>query len=150
MMTCRNSMVVTFPSLPENEAFARVVIAAFAVQLSPTVSEMADVKTAVSEAVTNAIVHGYRNEKGMVRLRGLLGENGEVELEITDNGCGIEDIERARKPFFSGDGEERAGMGFLVMESFMDSVEVISAPGEGTTVRMRRRLGAGSSAAAYR
>jgi len=149
-MKIRNEIRADFLAIPENVAFARMTVAAFLLSEDPTLEELGDIKTSVSEAVTNAIVHGYRNEKGMVRLRGLLGENGEVELEITDNGCGIEDIERARKPFFSGDGEERAGMGFLVMESFMDSVDVVSAPGEGTTVRMRRRLGAGSSAAAYR
>lgn len=147
-MKVRNEIRTDFLSIPENVAFARMVVAAFLVSEDPTLEELGDIKTAVSEAVTNAIVHGYKGGTGMVRLRGILGEEGEVEVEIVDNGCGIEDIEQARKPFFSGDGDERAGMGFLVMESFMDSVDVISAPGEGTTVRMRRRLGADLSAAA--
>lgn len=149
-MKIRNEIRADFLSVPENVAFARMTTAAFLVSEDPTLEEMGDIKTAVSEAVTNAIVHGYRGGRGMVRLHGLIGEDGEVELEIVDNGCGIEDVEQARRPFFSGDGDERAGMGFLVMESFMDSVEVISAPGEGTTVRMRRRLGANQSAAAFR
>lgn len=149
-MNIRNEIRVDFLAIPENVAFARMTAAAFLLSEDPTLEEMGDIKTAVSEAVTNAIVHGYRDSKGMVRLRGLLGEEGEVEIEVTDNGCGIEDVEKARRPFFSGDGDERAGMGFLVMESFMDSVDVISAPGEGTTVRMRRRLGVSDPAAAFR
>ncbi|MDO4739665.1 MAG: anti-sigma F factor [Eubacteriales bacterium] len=147
-MKIRNEIRADFLSIPENVAFARMTVAAFLVSEDPTLEELGDIKTAVSEAATNAIVHGYREKEGMVRLRALLYEGGEVELEIIDNGCGIEDVEQARRPFFSGDGDERAGMGFLVMESFMDSVDVISAPGEGTTVRMRRRLGADASAAA--
>lgn len=149
-MRIRNEMKADFLSIAENVGFARMAVSAFLVPEDPTLEEMGDIKTAVSEAVTNAIVHGYKEKTGMVRVRALLGEAGEVEIEITDNGCGIEDIEKARRPFFSGDGDERAGMGFLVMESFMDSVEVISAPGEGTTVRMRRRLGAGAVGAAAR
>lgn len=149
-MKIRNEIRTDFLAIAENAAFARMTVAAFLLSEDPTLEELGDIKTAVSEAVTNAIVHGYRDGSGMVRLHGLLGEDGEVEIEITDNGCGIEDIEKARRPFYSGDGDERAGMGFLVMESFMDSVDVISAPGEGTTVRMRRRLGANSTAAAYR
>lgn len=149
-MRIRNEMKADFLSIAENVGFARMAVSAFLVPEDPTLEEMGDIKTAVSEAVTNAIVHGYKEKTGMVRVRALLGEAGEVEIEITDNGCGIEDVEMARRPFFSGDGDERAGMGFLVMESFMDSVEVISAPGEGTTVRMRRRLGAGAVGAAAR
>ncbi|MBQ4086319.1 MAG: anti-sigma F factor [Clostridia bacterium] len=149
-MRIRNEMKADFLSIAENVGFARMAVSAFLVPEDPTLEEIGDIKTAVSEAVTNAIVHGYKEKKGMVRVRALLGEAGEVEIEITDNGCGIEDVEMARRPFFSGDGDERAGMGFLVMESFMDSVEVISAPGEGTTVRMRRRLGAGAVGAAAR
>ena len=149
-MRIRNEMKADFLSIAENVGFARMAVSAFLVPEDPTLEEIGDIKTAVSEAVTNAIVHGYKEKKGMVRVRALLGEAGEVEIEITDNGCGIEDVEMARRPFFSGDGDERAGMGFLVMECFMDSVEVISAPGEGTTVRMRRRLGAGAVGAAAR
>ena len=149
-MRIRNEMKADFLSIAENVGFARMAVSAFLVPEDPTLEEIGDIKTAVSEAVTNAIVHGYKEKKGMVRVRALLGEAGEVEIEITDNGCGIEDVEMARRPFFSGDGDERAGMGFLVMESFMDSVDVISAPGEGTSVRMRRRLGAGAVGAAAR
>lgn len=140
-MRVENEIRVDFLSKPENVAFARLSVAAFLLPEDPTLEELGDIKTAVSEAVTNAIVHGYRERSGTVRVRAQLFEDGELEVEITDNGCGIEDIERARRPFFSGDGDERAGMGFLVMESFMDGVDVISAPGEGTTVRMRKRLG---------
>lgn len=141
-MRVENEIRVDFLSKPENVAFARLSVAAFLLPEDPTLEELGDIKTAVSEAVTNAIVHGYREKSGTVRMRAQLLKGGELEVEITDNGCGIEDVERARRPFFSGDGDERAGMGFLVMESFMDGVDVISAPGEGTTVRMRKRLGA--------
>jgi len=141
MMTCRNSMVVTFPSLPENEAFARVVIAAFAVQLSPTVSEMADVKTAVSEAVTNAIVHGYEHQSGLVTLSATIDHARTITVDVQDHGKGITDINQALEPFYTSHPEqERSGMGFSVMQTFMDSVHVESTPGKGTTVRMRKRF----------
>ncbi len=147
-MQIKNEICVDFLSRMENVAFARLTVAAFLLAEDPTLEELGDIKTAVSEAVTNAIVHGYRAATGTVRMRARLGAEGDVEIEIVDNGCGIADIAQARKPFFSGDGGERAGMGFLVMESFMDSVEVESAPGEGTMVRMRKRLGAAQTAAA--
>ena len=136
----QNRMEITFSACARNEAFARVAIAAFAVQLNPTLPEMADIKTAVSEAVTNAIVHGYQNdETRMVRLSAEYGERRVLEVTISDEGCGIRDIETAMQPFFStGDGTERSGMGFCVMQTFMDAVEVESAVGEGTTVRMRK------------
>ena len=118
MMTCRNSMVVTFPSLPENEAFARVVIAAFAVQLSPTVSEMADVKTAVSEAVTNAIVHGYEHQSGLVTLSATIDHARTITVDVQDHGKGIADINQALEPFYTSHPEqERSGMGFSVMQT---------------------------------
>jgi len=137
-----NHMEVKFPARAQNEAFARVAIAAFAVQLNPTLPEMADLKTAVSEAVTNAIVHGYRgNEDGIVTLRAEYGEGRMLDVTVQDEGCGIEDIAVAMQPFYStGDGAERSGMGFCVMQTFMDAVEVNSAVGEGTTVLMRKRI----------
>ena len=135
-----NRMDLSFSACARNEAFARVAIAAFAVQLNPTLPEMADIKTAVSEAVTNAIVHGYRDrEDGVVRLTAEYGERRMLEIEVTDQGCGIRDIAAAMQPFYStGDGAERSGMGFCVMQTFMDAVEVESTVGEGTTVRMRK------------
>ena len=139
-MSHHNEMEIRFLSLPENEAFARVVIAAFAVQLSPTVSEIADIKTAVSEAVTNAIVHGYEGTRGTVILRASI-DGTLLTIEITDKGRGIADIPQAMEPFFTtARGEERTGMGFAVMKAFMDSVDVKSAPGAGTTVIMTKRI----------
>ena len=135
-----NEMQLTFLSLPENEAFARVVTSAFAVQLSPTMSEIADIKTAVSEAVTNAIVHGYEGTRGMVILRSRL-ENDTVYIEVEDHGCGIENVEQAMEPFFTTmPNEERSGMGFAVMQTFMDEVEVTSSPGSGTLVKMVKHI----------
>lgn len=139
-----NEMQTTFLSLPENESFARVVIAAFAVQLSPTVSEIADIKTAVSEAVTNAIVHGYAGTRGMVTLRARLEAGGYIAVEVEDAGTGITDVAQAMEPFFTTQPEqERSGMGFAVMQTFMDEVEVDSAPGRGTLVKMRKRIRSG-------
>ena len=140
----RNHMSLTFPSLAENESFARVAIAAFAVQLSPTLSEIADLKTAVSEAVTNAIVHGYESTRGDILLRASYDERGEITVEIEDHGRGIADIALAMEPFYTTQPEqERSGMGFSVMQTFMDGLEVVSHPGEGTLVRMRKRILAG-------
>ena len=140
----RNHMSLTFPSLAENESFARVAIAAFAVDLSPTLSEIADLKTAVSEAVTNAIVHGYEGTRGDILLRASYDERGEITVEIEDHGRGIADIALAMEPFYTTQPEqERSGMGFSVMQTFMDGLEVVSHPGEGTLVRMRKRILAG-------
>ena len=140
----RNHMSLTFPSLAENESFARVAIAAFAVQLSPTLSEIADLKTAVSEAVTNAIVHGYEGTRGDILLRASYDERGEITVEIEDHGKGIANIALAMEPFYTTQPEqERSGMGFSVMQTFMDGLEVVSHPGEGTLVRMRKRILAG-------
>ena len=137
----QNEMRLDFPALPENEGFARMVVSAFMVPLNPTIEEMADVKTAVSEAVTNAIVHGYAGRGGVVRMRASCREDGLMVIDVCDKGCGIADIARAREPFFTtAGGEERSGMGFTVMESFMDRVEVQSAPGHGTTVRLVKQL----------
>ena len=140
-MQIMNEIRIDFPAIPENEALARMVVSAFLVPLNPTIEELADVKTAVSEAVTNAIVHGYAQEPGTVRLRADYRSDGLLTVDISDRGCGIADIERAREPFYTTlEGEERSGMGFTVMESFMDNVEVKSALGVGTAVRLTKRL----------
>ena len=145
-MTQHNEMEVTFLSIPENESFARLVIAAFAVQLSPTLSEIADVKTAVSEAVTNAIVHGYEGIRGMVTLRAAI-EGRTLTIQVEDKGRGIADVTRAMEPFFTTHPEqERSGMGFSVMQTFMDALHVESRPGQGTRITMRKRIRAGSAA----
>ena len=139
-MNRHNEMEVSFLSVPENEAFARVVIAAFAVQLSPTVAEIADVKTAVSEAVTNAIVHGYEGTRGMVIMRAII-DGTTLAIEISDRGKGIPNVKQAMEPFFTTHPEqERSGMGFAVMQTFMDEVDVQSTPGSGTSVRLRKRI----------
>ena len=144
-MSQHNEMQITFISLAENESFARVVIAAFAVQMSPTVSEIADIKTAVSEAVTNAIVHGYEGCTGQVVMRARMDDRW-LTVEIQDEGKGIANVEQAMEPFYTSHPEqERSGMGFAVMQTFMDDLQVESAPGKGTTVRMRKRIHAGGS-----
>ena len=137
-----NEMKLEFRGVPENEGFARVAVSAFAVQLDPTLDVLADIKTAVSEAVTNAIVHGYADAPGgIVTVAAALRDDGVLTLEITDKGKGIADIDRAMQPFFTTQPEkERSGMGFSVMQTFMDKVTVESTPGEGTTVRMQKRL----------
>ena len=142
-MSQHNEMQITFLSLAENESFARVVIAAFAVQMSPTVSEIADIKTAVSEAVTNAIVHGYEGCTGNVVMRARMDDRW-LTVEIQDEGKGIANIEQAMEPFYTSHPEqERSGMGFAVMQTFMDDVDVESAPGKGTIVRMSKRIHSG-------
>ena len=144
-MSQHNEMQITFLSLAENESFARVVIAAFAVQMSPTVSEIADIKTAVSEAVTNAIVHGYEGCTGQVVMRARMDDRW-LTVEIQDEGKGLANVEQAMEPFYTSHPEqERSGMGFAVMQTFMDDLQVESAPGKGTTVRMRKRIHAGGS-----
>ena len=141
-----NYMRLEFPSKSRNEAFARTAVGVFAAQLDLTVDELADIKTAVSEAVTNAIVHGYADSKGMVEVICRL-TNNEIAITVTDTGTGIENIELAMQPLYSGsDDEDRSGMGFTVMESFMDTLHVDSAPGKGTTVTMTRRIGMDSYA----
>lgn len=140
-MCMQNEIRLDFPAIAENESLARMVISAFMVPLNPTLEELADVKTAVSEAVTNAIVHGYAHENGRVHMRAECTDDGTLVVDIIDHGCGISDIARARQPFFTTlNGEERSGMGFTVMESFMDRVEVKSAPGKGTFVRLEKQL----------
>ena len=135
-----NEMRLDFPALPENEGFARLVVSGFILPLNPTMEQLADVKTAVSEAVTNAIIHGYGGGRGTVRLHASYTDDF---VDVIDRGCGIRDVEHARQPFYTtSEGEERSGMGFTVMESFMDAVEVRSAVGCGTTVRLVKRMDA--------
>ena len=140
MKKVMNSFTLRFPSLSNNESFARASAAAFIAQLVPTLDELNDIKTAVSEAVTNCIVHGYRDSVGTVTMTVRLLEPATVEIMVRDQGCGIEDIARARTPLYTTGGAERSGMGFTIMESFMDKLSVRSAPGKGTTVRMQKAL----------
>jgi stage II sporulation protein AB (anti-sigma F factor) len=135
-----NQVSLVFPSRSANEGFARAAAASFAAQLDPTLAELGDVKTAVSEAVTNAIVHAYPDSLGKVEVKLRLYPGNELELVVRDWGVGIPDIEKARTPLFTTGSEERAGMGFTIMESFMDSIKVRSAPGKGTTVTMRKKF----------
>lgn len=135
-----NQVNIDFPSRSANEGFARTVAACFAAQLDPTLDEVNDIKTAVSEAVTNAIVHAYPDTIGKVSMKLRLYEDNVLELVIRDWGVGIADVEQARTPMFSTGGEERAGMGFTIMESFMDNLRVRSAPGKGTTLTMKKRI----------
>ena len=135
-----NQMTLRFPSRSANEGFARAAAAAFIAQLDPTVEQVYDIKTAVSEAVTNAIVHGYRDTLGTITMTVRLYAPAAVEIVIADKGCGIENILQAREPMFTTGGAERSGMGFAIMESFMDGLTVRSKPGKGTTVTLRKAL----------
>lgn len=136
-----NKMQIKLPSLSVNEGMARAAAAAFVSQLDPTATELADIKCAVSEAVTNSIVHGYRNTVGQVKMTVKLCQGRIVRIEIADKGCGIADVKQARQPLFTTDAAgERSGMGFTVMESFTDGVRVSSKPGKGTTVTMVKVL----------
>ena len=121
-----NQMSIKFPSRSSNEAFARQAIAAFAAQLDPTIDEINDIKTAVSEAVTNCIVHAYRNEMGYITLGAKLYDTGEIQITVRDKGCGIPDVQQARQPMFTTGDAGRSGMGFTIMESFMDKLKVRS------------------------
>ena len=142
MHRIENYVTLEFLSRSSNESFARVAAAGFAAQLDPTLDELGDIKTAVSEAVTNAIVHGYPDQLGRIVVKLKLLENNTLEITVRDWGKGIEDIQQARQPLFTTGGEERSGMGFTIMESFMDRLTVKSTPGRGTTVTMRRRISA--------
>lgn len=135
-----NEMQITFPSRSANEGFARAAVAAFAAQLDPTVDELAELRTAVSEAVTNAIVHAYPDTIGAVTLTVQLFGDGRIRVRVRDRGCGIEDIGRAMEPLFTTGGEERSGLGFSVMQSFTDRLRVRSVPGRGTTVTMEKYI----------
>ena len=135
-----NFMILEFPSKSCNEAFARAAVACFAAQLDPTLEELGDIRTAVSEAVTNCIVHAYPKELGIITLRCRILKDNVLDIVVKDKGVGIADVEQARKPMFTTGGTERSGMGFTIMESFMTSFELSSAPDKGTTVHMRRRI----------
>lgn len=136
----REVMRLTFDSRSENEEFARVVVAVFATRMNPTLEEIDDIKTAVSEAVTNAVIHGYQNGEGTILIEAAVEENV-LSVTVSDDGVGISNIEKAMEPMFSTPPEERSGMGFSFMEAFMDRVEVISSPGGGTSVTMRKKIG---------
>ncbi|MBD9206876.1 MAG: anti-sigma F factor [Clostridiales bacterium] len=142
MIRAENYVTLEFLSRSSNEGFARVAAAGFAAQLDPTLDELGDIKTAVSEAVTNAIVHAYPDELGRIVLKLKLLPGNVLELTVRDWGRGIDNVEQARKPLFTTGGSERSGMGFTIMESFMDKLTVRSVPGKGTTVQMRKRIAA--------
>ena len=135
-----NFMILDFPSKSCNEAFARSAVACFAAQMDPTLEELGDIRTAVSEAVTNCIVHAYPNALGVVTVRCRILKDNVLDIVVKDKGVGIADIDQARRPMFTTGGADRSGMGFTIMESFMTSFEISSEPGKGTTVHMRRKL----------
>ncbi len=136
-----NEIKISFPSNSQNESLARSIVSSFAAQLDPSVSEIGEIKTAVSEAVTNCIVHAYRGSHGKIELLARHLDGNVLYIKIRDNGCGISDIKQAMEPLYtSAPEEERAGLGFAVMESFMDKVTVRSAEGKGTTVTMKRKI----------
>lgn len=141
----KNEMKIEFLSKSANESFARIAVASFASQLDPTIEEIADIKTAVSEAVTNSIIHGYANSEGIVKIKANLYDD-EIEIEISDNGAGIENIEEAREPLYTTKGNlERSGMGFTIMENFMDELSVESIVGLGTKIVMNKKIKKNSS-----
>lgn len=135
-----NEVTMEFPSRSSNESFARAAVACFAAQMDPTLNELEDIKTAVSEAVTNAIVHGYPDSIGKVAVKARICPGSILEITVKDHGRGISDVEKARQPMFTTGGEERSGMGFTIMESFMDQLTVRSVPGRGTMVSMKKKL----------
>jgi len=135
-----NYMILEFPSKSANEAFARSAVACFASQMDPTLEELGDIRTAVSEAVTNCIVHAYPDGFGVITLRCRILKDNVLDIVIKDRGVGISDLEQARRPTFTTGGADRSGMGFTIMESFMTTFEVTSTPGKGTSVHMRRKI----------
>ena len=139
-MKFENFMILEFPSRSSNEAFARSAVACFAAQMDPTLEELGDIRTAVSEAVTNCIVHAYPSEMGLITLRCRILKDNILDIVVKDKGVGIPDVEAAKRPMFTTGGSERSGMGIPIMESFMTSFELTSIPGKGTTVHMRRRI----------
>ncbi len=139
-MKFENYMILDFPSKSCNEAFARSAVACFAAQMDPTLDELGDIRTAVSEAVTNCIVHAYPKELGNITLRCRILKDHVLDIVVKDKGVGIPDVEQAKRPAYTTGGSDRSGMGFTIMESFMSSLEISSEPGKGTTVHMRRRL----------
>ena len=139
-MKFENYMTLEFPSRSANEAFARASVACFAAQMDPTMEELGDIRTSVSEAVTNAIVHAYPDSLGIITLRCRILKDNVLDIVVKDRGIGIADVEKAKQPMFTTGGSDRSGMGFTIMESFMTSLSITSEPGKGTTVHMRRRL----------
>ncbi len=139
-MKFENYMILEFPSRSANEAFARSAVSCFAAQMDPTLEELGDIRTAVSEAVTNCIVHAYPGQLGIITLRCRILKDNVLDIVVKDRGVGIADPEQARRPAFTTGGMERSGMGFTIMESFMTQLQVQSEPGKGTTVHMRRKL----------
>ena len=139
-MTELNSIKIEFPSKSSNEGFARTAIACFVAQMDPTLEELGDIKTAVSEAVTNCIVHAYPEVLGKICVKARIFEDNSVEISVRDWGCGISDVEQARTPMFTTGGDDRSGMGFTIMDSFMDKLRVRSSRGKGTTVTMRKKI----------
>ena len=139
-MKFENHMILEFPSKSTNEAFARSAVACFAAQMDPTLEELGDIRTAVSEAVTNCIVHAYPNDLGIIMVRCRILKDNTLDIVIKDKGIGIPDLEQARRPLYTTGGADRSGMGFTIMESFMTSFSVVSEQGKGTTVHMRRKL----------
>ena len=139
-MKFENYMILEFPSKSANEGFARSAVACFAAQMDPTLEELNDIKTSVSEAVTNCIVHAYPEKIGNITLRCRILKDNVLDIVVKDKGIGISDLEQAKRPTFTTGGNDRSGMGFTIMESFMTNVNVSSRPGKGTTVHMRRKL----------
>lgn len=135
-----NYMILEFPSRSANEAFARSAVACFAAQLDPNMDELGDIRTAVSEAVTNCIVHAYPDQLGNITVRCRILKDNILDIVVKDKGIGIPDVDQARRPSFTTGGNDRSGMGFTIMESFMNSLEIISSAGKGTTVHMRRKI----------
>lgn len=135
-----NYMILEFPSKSSNESFARSAVACFAAQMDPTLEELGDIRTAVSEAVTNCIVHAYPEKIGKITLRCRILKDNILDIQVKDRGVGIADLEQARRPAFTTGGNDRSGMGITIMESFMTNLDIHSHPGKGTTVHMRRKL----------
>jgi len=139
-MKFENYMILDFPSRSSNESFARSAVACFAAQMDPTLEELGDIRTAVSEAVTNCIVHAYPDSLGVITLRCRILKDNTLDIVVKDRGVGIPDVQKAMQPMFTTGGAERSGMGLTIIESFMTSMSVTSIPGKGTTVHMRRKL----------
>lgn len=139
-MKFENYMILNFPSRSSNEAFARSAVACFAAQMDPTLEELGDIRTAVSEAVTNCIVHAYPDKLGTITLRCRILKDNTLDIVVKDRGVGIPDVEKAMQPMFTTGGAERSGMGLTIMDSFMTSMTITSIPDKGTTVHMRRKL----------
>ena len=139
-MKFENYMILEFPSKSSNEGFARSAVACFAAQMDPTLEELGDIRTAVSEAVTNCIVHAYPDGYGLITIRCRIMKDGVLDIVIKDKGIGISDLDQAKRPMFTTGGSDRSGMGFTIMESFMTTFHVASKVGKGTSVHMRRKI----------